>query len=125
LDDNMAREPGRAELPMPAASSAETAAQALSMKNMKYFKQDEAIFASCVPTAPKLAGVEAARPAEAPPAAAAPTVDVKPAELEISPPPVPAAAESGDKRRIVIIRRAATEPMEIPLQAELAVSPAP
>ncbi|MGQ0486233.1 MAG: hypothetical protein ACT4SY_12880 [Hyphomicrobiales bacterium] len=95
------------EAPAPALAAAATAAQALSMKNLKYFKQDEAVFAPAAPAAPKLAAVETA----------------KPAEPEIPLAPMPATPESGDKRRIVIIRRAATEPMDVPPQAELAASP--
>ena len=48
------------------SASAETFAQSLSMKSMKYFKQDEAIFTPAEPAAPKLAVVETETPAQKP-----------------------------------------------------------
>jgi len=135
-------------------ASAESVAQAPSMKSLKYFKQDEAIFTPAQPAALKLTAVEFAKPAEPPEAAASAKseepvakgarlivnritpADVQPAAAataleppspSIDPaaagetPPIPAT----DKRRIVIIRRAATEPMDVPLQAEMCASPSP
>ncbi len=134
------------EVLVPALAAAETLAPALSMKNLKYFKQDEAVFTPAEPAAPRLAAVATAKPAAVlepaatspvtrgarliinrispatgAPAAAAPATEVEPAEPETPPPPT---VEPGEKRRIVIIRRAATEAMDIPLQSELAASPA-
>ena len=137
------------------SASAETFAQSLSMKNMNYFKQDEAIFTPAEPAAPKLAVVETETPAQKPKAmlppkpedavakgarlfvnrialvdsqpavATAPEIPAAPANhaAAVETPPATAAAESADKRRIVIIRRTAAETMEVPLQAELSASP--
>ena len=137
------------------SASAETVAQTLSMKNMKYFKQDEAIFTPAEPAAPKLAVVETETPAQKPKAMLSPKpedavakgarlivnriapADAQPAAVATVPetpsvpadhasavesPPATAAAESVDKRRIVIIRRTAAELMEVPLQADLSAS---
>jgi hypothetical protein len=131
----------------PESAAVETAAQSLSTKNLKYFKQDEAVFTPAEPAAPKLAAVETVKPAampkptEAPPvtrgarlivnrisppaagalAAAAPAIEIEPAEPETPSSPI---VEPGDKRRIIIIRHAVTEAMDIPLQSELAATPA-
>jgi hypothetical protein len=119
-------------------ASAETATQALALKNKKYFKQDEAIFvpAATAPAvkmgarlivqrgSPSGAGI-AADPDTPAAAAAPPATEARPPGPETAPAPEPAMAQTGDKRRIVIIRRAATDSMEVPLQAELAASPVP
>jgi hypothetical protein len=140
------------------SAPAESAAQALSMKNLKYFKLDEAVFTPAQPTVPKLAAVEPAGPADPPKPAAsakleepvakgarlivnhiAPASDATPAAAVPEPPPQPSGqvvasdetppalpgAEPTNKRRIVIIRRAAAEPMEVPLQAEISAGPPP
>lgn len=125
------------------SASAETFAQSLSMKSMKYFKQDEAIFTPAEPTAPKLAVVETETPAQKPKAMLPPKsedtvakgarlivnriapVDSQPAAAATAPETLSAPAESADKRRIVIIRRSVAEPLEVPLQAEPAASLSP
>ena len=119
-------------------ASAETAAQALALKSKKYFKQDEAIFVPAE-TAPAVkmgarlivqrgspfgAGI-AADPDTPAAATAPPPTDAWQPGPETPPAPEPVMAQTGDKRRIVIIRRAATDAMEVPLLAELAASPAP
>lgn len=116
------------------SASAEAVAQALSMKNMKYFKKDEAVFTPAELAASKLAVVETAKPAPAPPPKPAEAVAlgarlvvnrIAPAAAE---PAVAVAVEAelatdpAGKRRIVIIRRAAAEPIDVPLQSELAAS---
>ncbi len=99
-------------------ASAETAAQALALKNNKYFKQDEAIFVPAG-TAPAVKmGARLIVQRSPPSGAGQPGPETPPA-------PEPAMAQTGDKRRIVIIRRAATDAMEVPLLAELAASPVP
>ncbi len=120
------------------AASAESAAQALALKNKKYFKQDEAIFvpAATAPAvkmgarlivqrgSPSGAGI-AADPDTPAAATAPPATEARQPGPETPPAPEPAMAQTGDKRRIVIIRRAVTDSMEVPLQAELAASLVP
>ncbi len=126
-----------------AAPSTKTAAQAPALKNLKYFKQNEAIFvpaeapqsaeAPAVKTGARLvvyrnppSGTAIAANPAAPPLAE--SRQLEPEALSApapSPGPEPAMTETGEKRRIVIIRRAAAEPMEVPLQSQLAAGPAP
>jgi hypothetical protein len=101
----------------------------LAPQHVKYFKQDEDIFEApadpVIPAAPKPEMPKGAKlvirhrtETISEPAPAAETVSL-PAEPTFA---QPATAEEAPKRRIVIIRHKAGEPIDVPLQDEIAAS---
>ena len=98
----------------------------LAPKHMKFFKQDEEIFAPAPqaklavvpkPEVARGARVVIRRAAEDPAEIAAPKADAAP---ESEPVPSPPTAEAAPKRRIVIIRHKPGEEIDVPLQNEMA-----
>ena len=108
----------------------------LAPKHMKFFKQDEEIFAPAPqaklavvpkPEVARGARVVIRRAAEIPAEIAEPKADAAPeSEYIPSPPPPPSAepppAEAAPKRRIVIIRHKPGEEIDVPLQNEMAAA---